>query len=120
MDSSTVELIYDQDCPNLAACREVLRSAFTQAGVAPAWREWDRNSPETPAQYRGFGSPTVLIDGRDISAQQHDAVPAGNSCRVYAGDDGRLRGTPSVTSIASALVAHGETAPDSGTEGVQP
>lgn len=101
-----VGLVYDRDCPNIGDCRDALRSALTEFGVWPSWSEWDRNSADTPTEYRRFGSPTVLVNGRDIHAPRQDVEPDGNSCRVYPNDvDGGFAGYPSVTSIVNTLMA---------------
>ena len=116
-----VALVYDRDCPNVGDCRDALRSALSEFGARPSWSEWDRNSADTPTAYRSFGSPTVLVNGRDIYSATQDSEPEGNSCRVYANDEsGRLAGVPSVKSIVNALfaaaadgpVAHGATHAD--------
>lgn len=110
MVSPMIDLIYDRDCPNAEPCRAVLRSALSEVGMPQSWREWDRNASDTPAEYRAFGSPTLLVDGRDISVSPGSAPPAGNSCRVYAGDgDGALRGTPPLRSIVNALAPRSST-----------
>lgn len=98
----TIELVYDRDCPNVGSCRGVLRSALVQLGVSQSWSEWDRSASDTPAVYRHFGSPTILVNGRDIAAQA-GAEHAGNSCRVYADESGALTGTPSVELVLKAL-----------------
>ena len=101
-----VALVYDETCPNVDECRTALRAALSAVGASPVWNEWDRNSASTPAAYRGFGSPTVLVNGHDISGPA-TALPAhGNSCRIYPGDAGRSTcGAPSVTTIVNALLA---------------
>jgi mercuric ion transport protein len=100
-----VALVYDQDCPNVGECRIALRAALSAVGAPPVWNEWDRNSSATPVAYRGLGSPTVLVNGRDICGPT--ALSAhGNSCRLYPGDAGRsMCGAPSVTTIVNALLA---------------
>lgn len=103
-----VELVYDRDCPNVSDCRNALRLALTefgaQFGAQLLWGEWDRNSTGTPAEYRSFGSPTVLVNGRDVDALTEAGEPDGNSCRVYANDEsGSFSGAPSVQSIVNAL-----------------
>jgi mercuric ion transport protein len=115
-----IELVYDLTCPNVERCREALRAAMAHVGLPPSWTEWDRNDPATPAVYRPYGSPTVLVDGRDIAAPPDTvadgtaatvalrAIPSGNSCRVYSDDAvGRLSGAPSVPSIVRALTVLG-------------
>ncbi len=102
----TVELVYDQDCPNVNDCRAALRKALTEIGAASEWREWDRSSTATPTKYRGFGSPTVLINGRDICGPIGTQTSDGNSCRVYADEErGCICGVPSVATIVNALQA---------------
>ena len=101
-----VELVYDQDCPNVNECRIALREALTEIGASPVWREWDRNSQETPAAYRSFGSPTVLVNGRDICGPGATQIPEGNSCRLYHDDErGCLCGAPTAMTIVNALLA---------------
>lgn len=95
-----VELIYAADCPNVPAAREALLRAFGQAGVGPVWSEWDSGDPEAPHYVRDFGSPTVLVNGRDIAPfEQSDAGPC---CRLYSSDS-KIAGSPPVDSIAAAL-----------------
>ena len=96
----TVELVYNKDCPNLAATRTNLLRAFAEAGMPARWTEWEQSSPEAPARLRGFGSPTVLVEGRDVAAAQ--PVEGLAACRLYDAADGR-RGVPPVGLIARAL-----------------
>lgn len=57
-------------------------------------------SPED-AEAIGFrGSPTILINGADLFAD--DAAPTGLSCRVYKTDDG-LDGAPSKSQLREVL-----------------
>ena len=95
-----VELIYDADCPNVAAAREALTRGFTDAGVTPRWSE--HLSAEGPAYARELGSPTILVDEKDVSP---GAEPSPESCcRLYETGDGRLVGVPEVDTIARAIV----------------
>lgn len=103
-----IELVYDSDCPNVPAARDALRTACQQAGVEPSWQEWERTDEVTPAHFRTFGSPTILIDGIDAGsdaggASEPTAACDAASCRVYRHDDGRLHGVPSVATLAAAL-----------------
>jgi mercuric ion transport protein len=101
-----VALVYDQNCPNVDQCRAALRAALSAVGALPVWNEWDRNSAATPEAYRGFGSPTVLVNGRDICGPERTLSAHGNSCRIYLGNAGRsMCGAPSVTTIVNALLA---------------
>src|SRR6266436_5968032 len=98
-----VEFIYDPDCPNVAEARAQLLRAFTETGISPRWAEWSRDSAEAPAYARGFGSPTLLVNGHDVAEQ---TSAHGNACcRLYADPSGALRGAPSVEQIVAALQA---------------
>ncbi len=96
----TVELIYDRDCPNASQARENLLRAFSQAGQTPRWREWERTDPQAPAHARAYGSPTILVDGKDVA--DSDAADAA-CCRIYAAGDGKHQGAPPVALIAAIL-----------------
>lgn len=96
-----VELIYDRDCPNVQHARRALLEGFTEAGLDPSWTEWDRRLPASPVYVRQYGSPTILVDGRDIAGAE--AVQRSDSCRVYQSAEGSLQGVPPVQDIASAL-----------------
>ncbi|MEJ2346752.1 MAG: hypothetical protein P8090_15370 [Gammaproteobacteria bacterium] len=102
-----VELVYDKDCPNVAAARRQLLHAFAEAGRVPAWTEWDTSRAETPDRVRGFGSPTILVDGRDVTGQAPVATDA--CCRIYAAGNAGERGVPPRASIAAALRSAPET-----------
>jgi mercuric ion transport protein len=74
-----VELIYFTGCPYVNAAREALCTALSAAGLPLVWQEWDQTAPAVPAHVQGFGSPTVLIDGRDVTGVGA-ATSAGPAC----------------------------------------
>ncbi len=96
-----VELVYDGDCPNVEAARAQLLKAFAAAQMPPRWREWRGDAEDCPVHVKGFGSPTILVDGLDVAA---DPDNGGACCRLYAQEDGSARGVPSVESISGALL----------------
>lgn len=98
-----VDVIYFEGCPHVEAARVHLERAFAMVGLPPTWQEHDLGSPGMPPDLRRYGSPTILVDGRDVvSEEQADAV----CCRVYGSD-----GVPPVASIAQALRYAMETPP---------
>ena len=100
---TTVELIYDADCPNVGAAREQLESALAEVGRDRTWRDWDRSDPASPSYVQSYGSPTILVDGRDVAgASPSDGA---DCCRLYGISEGQIQGVPSVEMIASALRA---------------
>ena len=95
-----IEFLYEKTCPNITDARDALRLALEQAGLPQEWREWERNDPAAPAHARQYGSPTILVDGRDVGGEEPNDEP---SCRIYANEPGRNRGVPSVGQIMIAL-----------------
>lgn len=91
-----VELIYDQSCPNVALTRANLLRAFSKTGLPATWQEWDKGSSEAPARIQAYGSPTLLINDRDLVGVSGNSN--GDCCRIYSGS-----GVPSVELIAKAL-----------------
>lgn len=97
-----VELVYEKTCPNIAAAREQLLHAFGEAGLTPRWREWEISDPAAPAHVHGYGSPTVLVDGKDVSGAEMSGDDL--CCRLYAhGETGRQQGVPAQADIVNAL-----------------
>lgn len=62
----TVDFVYDQDCPNVKVARANLMRAFSRTGLSARWKEHQIGSAEAPTRVRGFGSPTILVDGVDV------------------------------------------------------
>lgn len=96
-----VELIYDTDCPNVKDARAQLLRAFAGAGLPARWQEWERNSQESPSYVRGYGSPTVLVNGRDVAGVSPS--DRADCCRLYLDKAGGLKGAPAVETIVLAL-----------------
>jgi hypothetical protein len=99
-----VELVFDPDCPHAGEARLLLRRAMITTGLAPTWREWMRDSADTPPSLRGLGSPTILVDGTDVSTAEPATVDdkLASSCRIYY-VSGRLTGVPSLEAVVHAL-----------------
>lgn len=98
---TSVELIYDADCPNAPVARAQLLRAFAAAKLTPHWREWDRGHSDSPEYVRDYGSPTILVNGRDVAPE----AGAADCCRVYASESGQLERVPPLRRIDSALRA---------------
>ncbi len=96
-----VELIYDADCPNVENARRQLRAALSRAGESAEWTEWDRNRREIPSYVWQYGSPTILIGGRDVAGETPS--DEANCCRLYRDKSGELHGIPPIEAIVSAL-----------------
>lgn len=84
-----VDLVFFDGCPNADEARINVRDALGGG----SWREWNLSSPDTPDRFRGYGSPTVLVGGRDVTGAS--ASSEGVSCRTD--------GAPSVKAIRDGL-----------------
>jgi hypothetical protein len=104
---TTIELIYDPDCPNTEPARGVLREACAQAGIVAGWQEWDRSDAASPAHAQQYGSPTILVDGVDVAGS--DTESDAKACRVYRTADGRLAGVPDVADVVRLVARSQET-----------
>ncbi len=96
-----IELIYAKTCPNIVAAREQLLCAFNAVGIAPIWTEWESSDPAMPGYAHGYGSPTILVNGKDVLG----ALPGtgASHCRVYASSQAQNQGVPPLEQITQAL-----------------
>ena len=94
-----IDLVYFEGCPNADQARENIRAAAGLAGLPPErteWSEWDLMSGDIPEALSEHGSPTVLVDGHDVTGTAPGAD--GIACRAD--------GAPSPEVIAARL-GHG-------------
>jgi hypothetical protein len=96
MTPPSIELAHIPGCPHADEARRNLAAALRGAGLQVRWTEWDLESPSTPARVRTFGSPTVLVDGRDVTGAEQGVGARAPACRV--------EGAPTVEQIAALLV----------------
>ena len=96
MPAPNIELLGTPGCPHTGSMRANLRAALTS--IDRAWKFKDTNQETLPAAdvRRGYGAPTILVDGRDLFGLPVPTAPA-MSCRIYEG------GTPDAAEIASRV-----------------
>lgn len=93
-----IELLYFPGCPNVAPARVQLQRTLIQAGLPAQWEEHDVSADDAPLHTRGYGSPTILVDGRDVSG---GSPTEGSACRLYPGSE--VPGVPPQAAILGAL-----------------
>lgn len=93
MGNHTIELVYFDGCPNAEKARANLRTATGASAGEEAWSEWNLSDEGTPERYRRFGSPTILVDGEDVTG-----ADGGNVAMACRAD-----GAPSVPALREAL-----------------
>jgi hypothetical protein len=99
MPDPTIELIYEQTCPNVDAARVLIKAACTQIGCSAEWREWEISDAQLPAYARGYGSPTILVDKVDVAGH---SAGVSDCCRIYPGEKG-IHGVPTLEQVVQAL-----------------
>ncbi len=93
MKTPQIELVYFDGCPNASQARDNLREAVEASGRGLTWSEWDLMEESTPADFRRFGSPTVLVNGADVTGEH--VGTAAMACRAD--------GVPSVATITARI-----------------
>jgi hypothetical protein len=100
-----VELLWWRGCPSWERALELLRAEMAAAGLDPETATVTQIEEEKDAARRDFpGSPTILVDGRDIQPPGPEE-PRGLTCRVYRQRDGRVSPLPDQADIREALAA---------------
>ena len=99
-----VQLLTFPECPNAAAARDLLELVLASSGIHAVIEEVDTTAPDTPEPLRGWGSPTILVNGADVAGQD---APGCASCRLYRDEAGRLHATPPEALLRSALATRG-------------
>lgn len=100
MDEVTVKFLSFDGCPLAPRALSHLQQAVEElrGQINIAVKQVDLMHPATSESMKRWGSPTILLNGQDISGiRQGDA----NSCRIYPGPGGVL----SSQEIVAALVS---------------
>lgn len=102
MASIRVQFLAFDGCPLARAARANLEKALTECEMS-GYEDIDILDPNTPDDLPGWGSPTILVNGADVTGQpKGDSV----SCRVYPGPN-RVPGSADIVATiarARALV----------------
>jgi mercuric ion transport protein len=96
----TIDLLYDDDCPFVERTRIHLAAALRTLKFEPRWCEHKIGSSTVPPYARGYGSPTVMIDGRDAAGMPPNTDA---SCRIYVSAERTLSAVPSVEQLTMRL-----------------
>jgi hypothetical protein len=98
-----VELLWWEGCPSTERALEAVRAALTDLGLDGVdVRMREIRSDDDAHESEFVGSPTILIDGRDLVPAADDE-PIGLSCRVYRRRDGRISPIPDPDDLREAL-----------------
>ena len=97
-----IELVYDSLCPNVEEARERIRKVLSELNMPHEWSEWDRANPKAPEYVKNYGSPTILVNGKDVATITDKTT--GDSCRLYGNGKGGREGIPPALNIKQAII----------------
>ncbi len=90
-----VHLLYFEGCPNVEEARKNLREALKAGGLTGIeWEEADTRRPGVQEGWKGFPSPSILVNSVNIETGEKHSVGT-SSCN--------LGGAPTVEIIIKAL-----------------
>lgn len=99
--------MYDAGCPNVDKARAVLTRALQEAGAPAVWTEWCTDDSACPGVHRSLGSPTILVNGKDVAPGPHPWAPRtegdGPRCRLYRESE-RATGAPPAGLVLAAVL----------------
>lgn len=94
-----VTLLYFEGCPSWETVDAFLSVLADEFEFTVTRRQV--TSPEEAEEFGFRGSPTILVDGRDVFAEGHE--PVGLACRVYQTPDGGPAGAPTLDQLRAVL-----------------
>jgi hypothetical protein len=95
-----VDFIYDEDCPQVEPARQQLRKALESCQLPLNWTEYKIGDTHMPDYGKGYGSPTILINGKDLVGL---TPTSDKTCRLYLNNGAENCGVPSTGQIISFL-----------------
>ena len=98
-----IELLYWDGCPSYPEALDLLQSVLAARGFAAEVEVHEVHSHEEAEALRFPGSPTILVDGRDVDPEGAGGQPS-LSCRIYRLADGRVSPVPSREQLEEAIV----------------
>jgi hypothetical protein len=97
-----ITFLYYEECPSHDVALGRLRQVMSEEGVQAEIEIIKVETDEEAQRLHFVGSPTILINGRDIDPPPPDTYYA-LTCRAYRLEDGRMSPLPSPDMIRRAL-----------------
>jgi hypothetical protein len=97
-----IEFRYWEGCPSHPEARQLLEQVLEERGIDADLEVREVRTQQEAEELRFPGSPTILVDGRDVDPAGADARPA-LTCRTYHLPDGRVSPIPSRDQLEEAL-----------------
>ncbi len=102
-ESVRIEILAREDCPNRGMAITVVQRVVDETGVPAEIEIVDIDSDEDAEELRVLGSPTVLVDGRDVDLEPANYVEFSAADRIYRTERGPC-GWPEPEWIRDALL----------------
>lgn len=96
-----ITFLYWEDCQSHDAALSRLRKVLSEERIDAEIKTIRVRSEEEAKRLRFAGSPTILVDGKDI--QPPRTAHYSLSCRAYHLENGRISPLPSESMIRAAL-----------------
>jgi hypothetical protein len=93
--------LYSEDCPSHEQALQRLRKVMNEEGMRNEIEILRVETSEEAEKLKFIGSPTILIDGRDIDPPTNPYYAL--TCRAYRLEDGRISPLPSEAMIRQAI-----------------
>ncbi|RME44501.1 MAG: DUF2703 domain-containing protein [Chloroflexi bacterium] len=97
-----IQFLYFEDCPSHDDALARLKQVMAEEGIEAEIQIIKIETDEEAQAWHFVGSPTILVNGRDIDPPPAHARPA-LTCRAYVWEDGRFSPLPSPDMIRRAL-----------------
>jgi hypothetical protein len=97
-----IQLLFWEGCPSHPEALAMLESVLAERGIDVPVEVHEVVTDDEAAELHFPGSPTILIDGRDIDPAGAEAPPS-LTCRVYWLADGRPSPVPSREQLEDAF-----------------
>jgi hypothetical protein len=101
--SVQIDVLVREDCPNRGMALVVVERVVDETGVPAEIHVVEVASDEEAEEHRALGSPTVLVDGRDVDPQPGVNADFSIADRIYRTDRGPC-GWPDAEWIREALL----------------
>jgi hypothetical protein len=97
-----IELRYWEGCPSHPETMELLERVLHERSIEAEVVVRHVGTQEEAEELRFPGSPTILVDGRDVDPEGATARPA-LTCRIYRLPNGKVSPVPSREQLEDAL-----------------
>lgn len=102
-----VRFLYSEECPSHDEALRRLQKVLEEEGIDAQIEVVKVETIEEAKRESYPGSPTILIDGRDIDPIDNPQYAP--SCRAYRLEDGRISPLPSIQMIRKSVRVAGES-----------